>query len=177
MPFSFRDRLGSSSKQERDLLQQHVPPSTTHSGDGNSSSSKITSRSSTGDPSSSSISAAAVHALKSQPISADPGQFVQDALTPLYTFNAKHDTVTLDDVLEHHVPRYFSPHFKHSFNLNDADIHSELLALVNDDGSRPVTRLVATEKKHVPAFATGRIRYAGKWQKLTQGYPQLHRLD
>ena len=60
-----------------------------------------------------------------QPLSADPVQFVQDAITPFFTYNAKHDTLPLDDVLEFHVPRYFAPQYRHNFNLVNADVVGE----------------------------------------------------
>lgn len=120
MPFSsFRDRLGSSSKHERSLQQPVAQPSVPAS-DGTESIT-TTRTSSTGDSSSST----AVQALMTQPLSADPVQFVQDAITPFFTYNPKHDTVPLDDVLEFHVPRYFAPQYRHNFNLMNTDVGGE----------------------------------------------------
>lgn len=133
MPFSsFRDRLGSSSKHERDLVVQPVRSATQRS-DGAESVLTTTTSSST-----SSANTAAIDLLKNQPLTADPVQFVQDAIAPLFNYNPKHDQVTLDDVMEYHVPRYFSPGYRHVFNLIEADIEGKWQACVCSGGRQTV---------------------------------------
>lgn len=123
MPFApFRDRLGSGSKHDHSTISR----SSTQSSEGNTLD-KTASSSSHVDTSPS--NSAALQALIAQPLSADPVQFVQDALTPLFTYNSKHHTLSLSDVLEHHVPRYFAPHYRHSFNLTEADLLGKSRAL------------------------------------------------
>jgi hypothetical protein len=124
MPFtSFRDRLSSSSKQDREgPLLVRAP---THASDAETST--------TGSGSSNTNTTAAYHsqleALKKHPLSADPAQFIQDAITPMFTYNPKHDVLSLDDIEEYHMPRYFAPHYKYMLNCDELNTRGRLFFL------------------------------------------------
>ncbi|KAK9896228.1 hypothetical protein P389DRAFT_76340 [Cystobasidium minutum MCA 4210] len=131
MPFSgFRDRLGSSSKQERDLRQSIRGTSHLSHNDGTSDSQSIITTSTVSSSSSSTAAgsmSAVAEQLRNRPMTADPVQFVQDAIAPLFTYNSKHEQATLEEIKEHHVPKYFAPDYTHTFNLTeDADLNSWL---------------------------------------------------
>lgn len=69
--------------------------------------------------------------LRNRPMTADPVQFVQDAIAPLFTYNSKHEQATLEEIKEHHVPKYFAPDYTHTFNLTeDADLNCKFAVVL-----------------------------------------------
>jgi hypothetical protein len=66
--------------------------------------------------------AAALQALQNAHAPSDPEDFVQAALIPIFSYNPKNDPLSFEDVEKHHVPKYFSPDYRHQTNCWEADL-------------------------------------------------------
>ncbi|KAL7008888.1 hypothetical protein EMMF5_001635 [Cystobasidiomycetes sp. EMM_F5] len=64
---------------------------------------------------------AAVEKLKAIAIPSDPVEFIEQAYTPIMTWNPKRDDVTLDDLKTHHIPRFFAQNYVHRHNITVFD--------------------------------------------------------
>ena len=64
----------------------------------------------------------ALAALKAIPLPADPEAFIEAALGPIFNHNPKHDLLTFQDVVTHHVPRFFSLDYRHQVNCDELDL-------------------------------------------------------
>lgn len=67
----------------------------------------------------------AIEKLRSLEPPQDPVEFALRALEPLMSYHAKNDSLTMQDLAEHHVPRYFSLHYVHQVNCHVLDLQGE----------------------------------------------------
>ncbi|CAD6574280.1 MAG: hypothetical protein CYPHOPRED_005397 [Cyphobasidiales sp. Tagirdzhanova-0007] len=70
------------------------------------------------------MNTAAVASLSSSPLPSDPVEFCMAALLPLMTYNPRHDPVTIEDVVQHHVPIYFSKSYRHQTNCHELNLEA-----------------------------------------------------
>ena len=68
----------------------------------------------------------AIAALTSSPLSCDPVEFCLAAMTPILTYHPRHDPITIHDVIQHHVPRYFHNTYSHQTNCRELGLHGRL---------------------------------------------------
>merc|ERR1712093_23940 len=66
--------------------------------------------------------AAAIKGLQTRPLPVDPIEFVEQALSSIITYHPRHDPFALQDVADHHVPRFFSKDYRHRSNNQDTDL-------------------------------------------------------